>query len=50
MMAQCTEIIPWLYIGAAMLRDVPLDLETVVHSVNKTGRCVIVHEAPCTSL
>jgi 2-oxoisovalerate dehydrogenase E1 component beta subunit len=28
---------------------VPLDLNTIVASVNKTGRCVIVHEAPCTS-
>ncbi len=27
----------------------PLDLETVAQSVNKTGRCVIVHEAPKTS-
>jgi 2-oxoisovalerate dehydrogenase E1 component beta subunit len=27
---------------------VPLDLETVVASVQKTGRCVIVHEAPET--
>ncbi|KRR27796.1 2-oxoisovalerate dehydrogenase [Bradyrhizobium lablabi] len=28
---------------------VPLDLETVVRSVGKTGRCVIVHEATRTS-
>ncbi|WEN15713.1 alpha-ketoacid dehydrogenase subunit beta [Rhodanobacter sp. AS-Z3] len=28
---------------------VPLDLETIVTSVSKTGRCVIVHEAPQTS-
>ncbi len=28
---------------------VPLDLDTVVASVQKTGRCVIVHEAPETS-
>jgi 2-oxoisovalerate dehydrogenase E1 component beta subunit len=28
---------------------VPLDLETVVASVEKTGRCVVVHEAPRTS-
>src|SRR5205085_6848254 len=28
---------------------VPLDIETVVASVEKTGRCVIVHEAPRTS-
>lgn len=28
---------------------VPVDLETVVASVRKTGRCVIVHEAPETS-
>ncbi len=28
---------------------VPLDIETVVASVTKTGRCVIVHEAPRTS-
>ncbi len=27
----------------------PLDLETIVDSVNKTGRCVIVHEATMTS-
>ncbi|MFG0256553.1 MAG: alpha-ketoacid dehydrogenase subunit beta [Phycisphaerales bacterium JB043] len=26
----------------------PWDIETVVESVNKTGRCVIVHEAPKT--
>jgi pyruvate dehydrogenase E1 component beta subunit len=26
----------------------PLDLDTVIESVNKTGRCVIVHEAPKT--
>lgn len=25
---------------------VPYDIETVVRSVNKTGRCIIVHEAP----
>lgn len=28
---------------------IPLDLDTVVASVEKTGRCVIVHEAPRTS-
>lgn len=28
---------------------VPLDLETIVGSIEKTGRCVIVHEAPLTS-
>jgi len=28
---------------------VPLDIETIVTSVEKTGRCVIVHEAPRTS-
>ena len=28
---------------------VPLDLETIVASVQKTGRCVIVHEATQTS-
>jgi 2-oxoisovalerate dehydrogenase E1 component beta subunit len=27
----------------------PLDLETIVESVNRTGRCVIVHEATRTS-
>jgi 2-oxoisovalerate dehydrogenase E1 component beta subunit len=27
----------------------PLDLDTIVASVNKTGRCVIVHEATRTS-
>jgi 2-oxoisovalerate dehydrogenase E1 component beta subunit len=27
----------------------PLDLETVVASVSKTGRCVVVHEATRTS-
>jgi 2-oxoisovalerate dehydrogenase E1 component beta subunit len=28
---------------------VPLDIDTIVQSVAKTGRCVIVHEAPRTS-
>lgn len=28
---------------------VPLDIETIVESVNKTGRCVVVHEATRTS-
>ena len=28
---------------------VPLDIETIVASVVKTGRCVVVHEAPRTS-
>jgi len=28
---------------------VPLDIDTIVASVNKTGRCVIVHEATTTS-
>ena len=28
---------------------VPLDIDTIVTSVNKTGRCVIVHEATLTS-
>jgi 2-oxoisovalerate dehydrogenase E1 component beta subunit len=28
---------------------VPLDLETIVESVKKTGRCVVVHEATRTS-
>jgi 2-oxoisovalerate dehydrogenase E1 component beta subunit len=28
---------------------VPWDRDTVVNSVKKTGRCVIVHEAPKTS-
>ena len=27
----------------------PLDLETIVASVRKTGRCVIIHEATLTS-
>ena len=27
----------------------PLDLEAIVASVQKTGRCVVVHEAPRTS-
>ena len=27
----------------------PLDIETILDSVNKTGRCVIVHEAARTS-
>jgi len=27
----------------------PIDLDTIVNSVQKTGRCVIVHEAPKTS-
>jgi 2-oxoisovalerate dehydrogenase E1 component beta subunit len=27
----------------------PLDIETIVQSVNKTGRCMVVHEAPLTS-
>ena len=26
----------------------PLDIETVVASVHRTGRCVVVHEAPVT--
>ena len=28
---------------------VPLDLDTIVKSVNKTGRCIVVHEATQTS-
>jgi 2-oxoisovalerate dehydrogenase E1 component beta subunit len=28
---------------------VPVDIETIVQSVTKTGRCVIVHEATRTS-
>jgi 2-oxoisovalerate dehydrogenase E1 component beta subunit len=28
---------------------IPLDVETIMTSVNKTGRCVIVHEAPKTT-
>ena len=28
---------------------IPFDKETLVNSVKKTGRCVIVHEAPKTS-
>ena len=28
---------------------VPLDIDTIEASVKKTGRCVIVHEAPRTS-
>jgi 2-oxoisovalerate dehydrogenase E1 component beta subunit len=27
----------------------PFDLDTIVHSVSKTGRCVVVHEATLTS-
>jgi len=27
---------------------VPLDIDTIIESVKKTGRCVIVHEAPRT--
>ena len=26
----------------------PFDVETLVKSVNKTGRCIITHEAPVT--
>ena len=33
-------------IDAATLK--PLDFETILRSVEKTGRCVIVHEAPRT--
>jgi len=28
---------------------IPMDVETVAQSVRKTGRCVVVHEAPLTS-
>lgn len=28
---------------------IPMDLETVVRSVQKTGRCIVLHEAPRTS-
>jgi 2-oxoisovalerate dehydrogenase E1 component beta subunit len=28
---------------------IPLDIETIVKSVEKTGRCVVVHEATLTS-
>jgi len=28
---------------------IPLDIETIVQSVEKTGRCVVVHEATLTS-
>jgi 2-oxoisovalerate dehydrogenase E1 component beta subunit len=28
---------------------IPLDLETICESVKKTGRCIVVHEAPRTS-
>ena len=28
---------------------VPLDIDTITKSIEKTGRCVIVHEAPKTS-
>ncbi|MBW2976835.1 alpha-ketoacid dehydrogenase subunit beta [Candidatus Woesearchaeota archaeon] len=31
-----------------LLSIVPMDTETIVRSVKKTGRCVIVHEAPRT--
>ncbi len=34
-------------IDAATLK--PLDMETILRSVEKTGRCVIVHEAPRTA-
>lgn len=27
----------------------PIDMETIVESVRKTGRCVVVHEAPKTA-
>lgn len=27
----------------------PWDVETVVNSVNKTGRCIVTHEAPITN-
>jgi len=27
----------------------PFDVETLVNSVNKTGRCLISHEAPISS-
>ena len=28
---------------------IPFDKDTIVNSIQKTGRCVIVHEAPKTS-
>ncbi|MFX5522203.1 transketolase C-terminal domain-containing protein, partial [Acinetobacter baumannii] len=31
-----------------LLSIAPLDTETIVNSVQKTGRCVIVHEGPRT--
>ena len=27
----------------------PFDVETVMKSVNKTGKCIIAHEAPISS-
>lgn len=40
---------PGISIELIDLRTImPLDIETIVKSVNKTGRCIISHEAPQT--
>ena len=53
---------PWFHVCEQAIKDsgidcelidlqtlVPWDRDTVVNSIKKTGRCVIVHEAPKTS-
>ncbi len=34
----------WLSVGLATIS--PLDMETIIESVSRTGRCVIIQEAP----
>ena len=53
---------PWVHVALAAVEEMgvdaevidlrsllPLDLDTIVQSVTKTGRCVVVHEATLTS-
>ncbi|MFD1600013.1 alpha-ketoacid dehydrogenase subunit beta [Halobellus rarus] len=49
MMQQTLEAVSKLHVDAEVidLRTIsPMDRETIVESVKKTGRCVVVHEAP----
>ena len=42
-------MLDWCPPGARIVDTAPLDLDAIVASVSKTGRCIVLHEATLTS-
>ena len=42
-------MLDWCPQGARVVDTAPLDLDAIIASVSKTGRCIVLHEATLTS-